>query len=137
MHSRAMHLEPFRSAQPSALREALYPWRFKFLNTCRRCRRIIDFHAGVCGHDADVVLLIHLRFLLIQERYLNQNVMNIVSGLMPVDKYVGYNHHPNFVCECDVTSIDYLHVSSTSLPGGNQVDGLPPVASFGFEILYH
>ena len=61
--------------------------------------------------------------------YLNQNVMKLFSGLMPVDKYVGYNHHQNFACECGVTSIDYLYLSSTSLPGGNQVDGLPPVTS--------
>ena len=55
--------------------------------------------------------------------------MSCFIGLMPVDKYVGYNHHPNFGCECDVTSIDYVYLSSTSLPGGNEVDGLPPVAS--------
>ena len=55
--------------------------------------------------------------------------MRFFIGLMPVGKYVEYNHHQNFACECDVTCKDYFYLSSTSLPGGNQVDGLPPVSS--------
>ena len=65
----------------------------------------------------------------IETWYSKQNAMSFFIGLMPVGKYVEYNHHPNFACECDVTSIDYLYLSSTSLPGGNQVDGLPLVSS--------
>ena len=65
----------------------------------------------------------------IETWYFKQNAMSFFIGLMPVGKYVEYNHHPNFACECDVTCKDYFYLSSTSLPGGNQVDGLPPVAS--------
>ena len=66
--------------------------------------------------------------------YFKQNAMSFFIGLMPVGKYVEYNHHPNFACECDVTCKDYFYLSSTSLPGGNQVDGLPPVASLMFNM---
>ena len=62
----------------------------------------------------------------IETWYFKQNAMSFFIGLMPVGKYVEYNHHPNFACECDVTCKDYFYLSSTSLPGGNQVDGLPP-----------
>ena len=65
----------------------------------------------------------------IETWYFKQNAMSFFIGLMPVGKYVEYNHHPNFSCECDVTCKDYFYLSSTSLPGGNQVDGLPPAAS--------
>ena len=65
----------------------------------------------------------------IETWYFKQNAMSFFVGLMPVGKYVEYNHHPNFACECDVTCKDYFYLSSTSLPGGNQVDGLPPVSS--------
>ena len=66
----------------------------------------------------------------IETWYFKQNAMSFFIGLMPVGKYVEYNHHPNFACECDVTCKDYFYLSSTSLPGGNQVDGLPPVSSW-------
>ena len=59
----------------------------------------------------------------IETWYFKQNAMSFFIGLMPVGKYVEYNHHPNFACECDVTCKDYFYLSSTSLPGGNQVDG--------------
>ena len=65
----------------------------------------------------------------IETWYFKQNAMSFFIGLMPVGKYVEYNHHPNFACECDVTCKDYFYLSSTSLPGGNQVGGLPPVFS--------
>ena len=75
MRSRAMILKPTPLAQPSAPREVLFPWRFKFLNTCRRRRRIMECHAGVSGHDFDVFLVIHLRYVLIRERYAHRNMV--------------------------------------------------------------
>ena len=128
MRSRAMILKPTPSAQPSAPREVLCPWRFKFLNTCRHRRRMMEFHAGVWRHDFDVLLVIHLRYVLIRERYAQRNMVfqskcyEFFIGLMPVDRYVGYNHHPSFSEECDVTYMIYLYLRSTNLPGGNQAD---------------
>ena len=72
----------------------------------------------------------------IETWYFKQNAMSFFIGLMPVGKYVEYNHHPNFACECDVTCKDYFYLSSTSLPGGNQVDGLPPASSWAWAREY-
>ena len=41
----------------------------------------------------------------------------------------GKNYHSESSCEIIIVIVSHFYQSSTSLPGGNQVDGLPPVSS--------
>ena len=44
----------------------------------------------------------------IETWYFKQNAMSFFIGLMPVGKYVEYNHHQSFACKRDVTCKSYF-----------------------------
>ena len=137
MRWRAMILKPTPSGQPSARREVLFPWRSKFFEKMpaspQNTWMQIWFPAGVCGHNIDFVFFWFLceseSGMRTESSHLKQNPIKALAGLLFLYTCVWEKVSFRIVFRNYFLSLYIIFVSSTSLPGGNQVDGLPPVAS--------
>ena len=63
-----------------------------------------------------------------ESSHLNQNAIKALAGLLFLYTCVWEKTSFRIVFRNYFLSLYIIFVSSTSLPGGNQVDGLPPVA---------